>query len=104
MGDEKMPFIDWDNLHVYELVNGHPREPYEPVRRDVPLAVTGNPGLGLPERNVPGGTMKQQIAAFACSRCGSTEFAVDVVNLGGHKDLDVVCRNCDAYQGELIIR
>lgn len=42
---------------------------------------------------------------YFCNECGSTEFAVDITNLGAnHDELDVVCRNCDAYQGELVIR
>ena len=47
--------------------------------------------------------MKQQIAAFACNRCGSIDFAVDVTSRGYFDELDVVCRNCGSYQGELIV-
>ena len=48
--------------------------------------------------------MKEKISAFTCRNCGSIEFAVDVVSMGHHDEWDVVCRNCDSYQGELVIR
>ena len=48
--------------------------------------------------------MKEMIKPYTCRRCGSTQFAIDVLRLGLHEELDVVCRNCDTYQGELVVR
>ena len=48
--------------------------------------------------------MEQKLSPFACKNCGSTDFAIDSVTIGYHDERDVVCRNCDSYQGELVIR
>lgn len=41
---------------------------------------------------------------YSCSRCGSTEFAIDVIPAERFKETyEVMCRNCGGYQGELDI-
>jgi hypothetical protein len=32
MKEEIMLYFDWDNIHAFELINGHPRDGYEPAR------------------------------------------------------------------------
>ena len=49
--------------------------------------------------------MKQLVAAVACIRCGSTEFAIDeLTELDNGRTvivLNVLCRNCNLLQGKI---
>lgn len=41
---------------------------------------------------------------YTCPRCGSTEFAIDEIdykNDFAQASLEVVCKNCGGYQGDL---
>lgn len=41
---------------------------------------------------------------YSCPRCGSFEFAIDIVAYKkgfAQESYDVMCRNCGGYQGEL---
>ena len=38
---------------------------------------------------------------YSCPRCGSLEFAIDTIDYKNKISLDVLCRNCGGYQGDL---
>lgn len=41
---------------------------------------------------------------YTCPRCGSTEFAIDEIEYRdgfAQVSLEVICRNCGGYQGDL---